>query len=116
MSPQERLTGAPPDTKYLRVFGCEAWWNVPKELREPEKKLSGRGKRRIMMSIERYNNYIILDIKSGTVIVSRDVQFNEQVFPKPTYEATMTKKVALTLLSIMLTQKTVTSEMTTCLT
>lgn len=80
LSHQERRTGVTPDIKYLKVFGCAAWWHVPKEVRQPEKKLAPRGKKCIFLEIERFNNYRILDLESGKVVVSMDLTFDESGF------------------------------------
>lgn len=84
-TPLERLFNETPDYSMLRTFGCACWPNLcPYNSR----KLEFRSKRCAFFG---YNNlhkgYKCLDISTGRVYISRDVVFDEQVFPFSTLHA-----------------------------
>ena len=57
--PIEILTCRRPDVRHLRVFGCEAWVHVPKDLR---KKLQAKARRCIVLRSLSYGKYRVWDI------------------------------------------------------
>ena len=74
-TPYEALTGNKPDVKHLRVFGCIAYANVPKDER---KKLDSKSKRCILLGYgSETKGYRLYDVEKGKVLHSRDVIFNE---------------------------------------
>jgi histone deacetylase 1/2 len=68
-----------PDYASLRVFGCACWPN----LRPYNKhKLAYRSKQCVFLGYSHMHKRVkCLDIKSGRVYISRDVVFDESVFP-----------------------------------
>jgi hypothetical protein len=78
-SPLERLLHTPPNYSMLRVFGCACW----PHLRAYNKtKLSFRSKECVFLGYSSlHKGYKCLDHESGRVYVSRDVIFDEHVFP-----------------------------------
>jgi histone deacetylase 1/2 len=79
VSPFERLHGTHPDYNFLRVFGCAVWPNLrPYNSR----KLEFRSKRCVFIGYSTlHKGYRCLDPKVGRVYISRDVVFDEHVFP-----------------------------------
>lgn len=86
VSPSKRLSGKTPDEawsgkkvslKHLRVFGCEAFAHVDKVKRN---KLEPKSKRCIFLGYES-SGYRLYDLTKKEVFRSRDVVFNESVFP-----------------------------------
>lgn len=78
-TPFERIYGHAPDYSFLRTFGCAMWPNLrPYNAR----KLQFRSKRCVFLG---YSNIHIgfkcLDPAEGHVYISRDVVFDEHVFP-----------------------------------
>jgi hypothetical protein len=78
-SPIERLFHKTLDYSSLKVFGCACW----PHLRPYNKhKLSFRSKECVFLGYSAsHKGYKCLDIDSGRVYVSRDVIFDENVFP-----------------------------------
>ena len=79
ISPSERLLGVPPDYKPLRVFGCACWPNL-----RPynSHKLSFHSKQCVFLGYSSHHKGVkCLDVSTGRVYVSRDVVFDENVFP-----------------------------------
>jgi hypothetical protein len=78
-TPIERLFGTTPNYSMLRIFGCACWPN----LRPYNKhKLSFRSKECVFIGYSAlHKGYKCLDIDSGRVYISRDVIFDEGVFP-----------------------------------
>src|SRR4051812_45289687 len=78
-SPLERLFGTKPNYTFLRIFGCAVWPN----LRPFNKhKLEFRSKQCAFLGYSiLHKGYKCLDISSGRVYISRDVVFDEHVFP-----------------------------------
>jgi len=78
-TPFERLFGHQPDYSFLRTFGCAVWPNL-----RPynSKKLQFRSKRCVFLG---YNNlhkgFKCLEPNEGRVYISRDVTFDETIFP-----------------------------------
>jgi hypothetical protein len=78
-SPLERLFNAPPNYTMLRVFGCACW---PHLHPYNKNKLSFRSKQCVFIGYSSlHKGYKCLDIDSGRVYISRDVIFDERVFP-----------------------------------
>lgn len=78
-TPLERLYDEVPDYSALRVFGCACWPNLrPYNAR----KLEFRSKQCAFIGYSNlHKGYKCLDISTGRVYTSRDVIFDEQVFP-----------------------------------
>ena len=78
-TPAERLLGVTPDYKSLRVFGCACWPNLrPYNSR----KLAFRSKQCVFLGYSpRHKGVKCLDVSTGRVYISRDVVFDENVFP-----------------------------------
>ncbi len=73
-----------PDLSHLRVFGSKCWYVLPKK---KVKKLDARSKEGLMMGYSSQSKgYKILDLESSTLIVSRDVTFDESSVDSPTTE------------------------------
>jgi histone deacetylase 1/2 len=78
-TPTELLLKEIPDYSSLRVFGCACWPNL-----RPfnSRKLEFRSKRCAFLRYSSlHNGFKCLDIHTGRVYISRDVIFNEEVFP-----------------------------------
>jgi histone deacetylase 1/2 len=78
-SPLEVLYKEKPDYSMLRIFGCACWPNLrPYNAR----KLAFRSKRCAFLGYSNMNKgFKCLDIPTGRIYISRDVVFDEQVFP-----------------------------------
>jgi hypothetical protein len=78
-TPLERLYHTKPDYTSLRVFGCACWPN----LRPYNKhKLAFRSKECAFLGYSNlHKGFKCLDISTGRVYISRDVTFDENVFP-----------------------------------
>jgi len=78
-TPFERLLGEPPEYKHLRVFGCAVWPNLrPYNAR----KLEFRSKQCIFLGYSTlHKGYKCLDPHQERMYISRDVVFDEHVFP-----------------------------------
>ncbi|CAK9811716.1 Retrovirus-related Pol polyprotein from transposon TNT 1-94 [Anthophora quadrimaculata] len=76
MTPFEKWFSRKPEIKHLRVFGTDAYLNMPKEKR---KKFDPKSKKMIIVG---YNgestNYRLWDKDSRKIYVSSDVDFNER--------------------------------------
>ena len=78
-TPMERLLTEKPDYTSLRVFGCACWPNLrPYNTR----KLAFRSKQCVFLGYSNMHKGVkCLDVASGRVYISRDVVFDESVFP-----------------------------------
>ena len=77
----ERLwrNGTPPDVAHLRAFGCRAWMTIPKQKRRG---LEPKGLATIFVGYQPgVKGYRLWDPSSKKVVISRDVRFEENVFP-----------------------------------
>jgi hypothetical protein len=78
-TPLEKLLGATPDCSSFRVFGCACWPNL---LPYNTKKFQLRSTWCVFLG---YNNmhkgFKCLDLAKGRIYISRDVIFDEAVFP-----------------------------------
>ena len=78
-SPLERLLQEKPDYNSLRIFGCACWPNL-----RPynSHKLQFRSKQCAFLGYSPlHKGFRCLDISSGRIYISRDVVFDESVFP-----------------------------------
>lgn len=78
-TPAELWYGKKPNLKYIRVFGCSAYYHVPKENR---KKLDEKAIKSILMGYAP-NGYRLWDPEKQRIVISRDVTFDETFYPKP---------------------------------
>ena len=78
-TPFERLFNKTPDYTALRVFGCACWPNLrPYNAR----KLSFRSKQCLFIGYSAMHKGVkCLDVQTGRVYISRDVVFDETIFP-----------------------------------
>jgi histone deacetylase 1/2 len=78
-TPLERLFHQKPDYSNLRVFGCACWPNLrPYNSR----KLQFRSKQCVFLGYSHmHKGFKCLDVTEGRVYISRDVIFDEDVFP-----------------------------------
>nr|GEZ66420.1 retrovirus-related Pol polyprotein from transposon TNT 1-94 [Tanacetum cinerariifolium] len=75
ITPYEAWHGVKPNVKSLRVWGCLAHAHVPKEKRS---KLESKSKCCIMVGrSEEFKAYRLIDLTTITVVISRDVVFEE---------------------------------------
>jgi histone deacetylase 1/2 len=75
----ERLLHKTPDYASLRIFGCACWPNL-----RPynQRKLAFRSKQCVFLGYSHMHKGVkCLDVNSGLVYISRDVVFDETVFP-----------------------------------
>lgn len=78
-TPLERLFGTKPNYTFLRIFGCAVWPNLHPFNKH---KLEFRSKQCIFLGYSSlHKGYKCLDVATGRVYFSRDVVFDEQVFP-----------------------------------
>lgn len=78
-TPHELLYCKAPNYHNLRVFGCQAFAldNNPHKA-----KFSARSKRCVFLGMSTTTKgYVLQDIESKTILISRDVQFQEDTFP-----------------------------------
>ena len=74
-TPEEAWSKTKPSVEHLRVFGCVAYAHVPKELRG---KLDSKSEKCIFVGYcGESKAYRLYNMKSGKIIKSRDVVFNE---------------------------------------
>jgi hypothetical protein len=79
-SPFEKLFDTTPNYSWLKVFGCACWPHLrPYNTR----KLEFRSKRRVFLgySPNYHKGYRCLDVATSHIYISRDVVFDENVFP-----------------------------------
>lgn len=78
-SPNEILELPLVDIHHLHPFGCLTWYKVPEANR---KKLDAKGRSAMLLSyLSDGNGYRLWDIANRTVVKSRDVIFDDGVFP-----------------------------------
>nr|KAJ0187402.1 hypothetical protein LSAT_V11C900469240 [Lactuca sativa] len=79
-SPYELWKGRKPNLDYLKVWGCVAYYRTPDPKRT---KLGARANKSIFIGYAQNSKaYRLLDIDSGVVVESRDVEFFEDKFSK----------------------------------
>ena len=78
-TPLERLLGETPDYTFFRVFGCACWPHLhPYNKRKPE----FQSKQRVFLGYSvGHKGYKCLHIPINRVYISRDVVFDENIFP-----------------------------------
>jgi hypothetical protein len=78
-TPMERLFGNSGDYSLLRTFGCACWQNFRPYNRY---KLAFRSKQCVFIGYSNlHKGYKCLDISTGRLYISRDIVFDETVFP-----------------------------------
>jgi len=79
MSPFEHIHGHSPDLTTLRIWGCKAWVNIPIPLRN--KSFDPRAETGYLVGYSEHQQgaYKIWIPKWDTIIVSRDVRFDEEI-------------------------------------
>lgn len=78
-TPLERIFHTPPNYSMLRIFGCACW---PHLRPYNSTKLSFRSKECVFIGYSSiHKGYKCLDVTSGRVYISRDVIFDEGLFP-----------------------------------
>jgi histone deacetylase 1/2 len=78
-TPLHRLYGQPPDYTFLRTFGCAVWPNLRAYNTH---KLQFRSKRCVFVGYSTsHKGFKCLDPSAGRIYISRDVVFDETVFP-----------------------------------
>ena len=78
-TPHERLLHEKPDYSFLRVFGCACWPNLRPYNAH---KLAFRSIQCVFLGYSTlHKGYKCLDLDSGRIYISRDVIFDEDVFP-----------------------------------
>ncbi|WVZ62530.1 hypothetical protein U9M48_012269 [Paspalum notatum var. saurae] len=78
-TPLTRLLGVKPDYNFLKAFGCACWPNLRAY---NSKKLSFRSKQCVFIGYSAsHKGYKCLDRQTGRVYISRDVIFDEKMFP-----------------------------------
>jgi histone deacetylase 1/2 len=78
-SPFEKLNGKTPDYTFLRTFGCAVWPNL-----RPfnSTKLQFRSKKCVFLGYSHlHKGFKCLDPAEGRIYISRDVIFDENIFP-----------------------------------
>jgi transposase InsO family protein len=77
--PLERLLNTPPNYSMLKIFGCACW---PHLRAYNNRKLAFRSKECVFLGYSSlHKGYKCLDIESGRIYISRDVVFDENIFP-----------------------------------
>jgi hypothetical protein len=78
-TPLEHLFKQSPDYNFLKVFGCACWPNLrPYNTR----KLAFRSTRCVFLGYSNmHKGYKCLEVSTGRVYISRDVVFDEHIFP-----------------------------------
>ncbi|KAM0069913.1 putative RNA-directed DNA polymerase [Helianthus debilis subsp. tardiflorus] len=78
-TPYEILVGKPPSYDHMKVFGCLTYY---RNTNTKGDKFEPRGKPGIFLGYPRgTKGYKVYDVEQGKMVVSRDVKFNERVFP-----------------------------------
>lgn len=76
VTPFQKWTGKKPCLSHIRIFGCEAFVHVPKQLRT---KFDSKAKKLILVGYQgESNNYRLFDSTTRKVSVARDVAFYER--------------------------------------
>ena len=78
---EEIWSGKPPLYKHLRVFGCEAYYHIPKEFHD---KLAPKSKKCIFLGYGESSEmgFRLWDPEARKIIRSHDVFFNEEKMHK----------------------------------
>jgi hypothetical protein len=95
-TPLERLLGEVPDYTFLKVFGCACW---PHLRPYNNRKLEFRSKKCVFLGYSAlHKGYKCLHVPTNRVYISRDVVFDENVFPFSQLPSTYTPPTSSTLL------------------
>ena len=79
VTPYEIWTGNKPDLSHVRIFGCDAYVHVPKQLR---KKWDAKSEKLIFVGYQSNSkNYRLLNPETNKITISRDVVFSESTTP-----------------------------------
>nr|KAJ0195601.1 hypothetical protein LSAT_V11C700349450 [Lactuca sativa] len=79
-SPYELWKGRKPNLDYLKLWGCVAYYRTPNP---KQNKLGARANKSIFIGYDHNSKaQRLLDIESGVVVESRDVEFFEDKFSK----------------------------------
>jgi hypothetical protein len=74
-TPFEAFTGRKPGVKHLKVFGCLCYTHIPSSLRQKWDSKAGKG---VFVGYGSYEKgYIVYDLKSEKIVLSRSVIFSE---------------------------------------
>jgi hypothetical protein len=80
ITPYEAWHGRKPQLKDLKVFGCDAWRHIHKDLRE-NGKLGKKSAKQIFVGYALDSKcYKLMDPSTGKITESRDVEFDESSF------------------------------------
>lgn len=75
ITPHEAFTGNKPSVSHLRVFGCKAHVHIPEEKRQ---KLGVKSLECVNLGYAEHRRaYVCLDRKTGRIVESRDIVFDE---------------------------------------
>ncbi|XP_074304290.1 uncharacterized protein LOC141638672 [Silene latifolia] len=78
-TPFEKLMGKQPDYSHLRIIGCECFASKPEPKRD---KFNPKSHRCILLGYPyAQKGYKVYDLKEQMCFLSRDVTFNENIFP-----------------------------------
>lgn len=78
-TPFERFIGSKPNVSNLKPLGCRAWVHVPSNRRSS--KLDSRSEEAVLVGFEVGSRNYLLMRKDYSIFTSRDVTFDEDVFP-----------------------------------
>ena len=78
LSSLQLMSGRKPDVSYFRVFGCLAWYHLPKEKRT---KLDAKSIKGIIIGYLQNKQYKVWLPERSIAVVSRDVTIVEDQFP-----------------------------------
>lgn len=79
MTPYERYESKKPTVEHLRTFGCLAYMHVDQELRS---KLQYRAIGCVFLGYSTdHAAYVVLEISTNKLVVSRDLVFDESIYP-----------------------------------
>lgn len=88
VTPEKAWSGKKPHVGYFKVFGCLVWAHIPDEKR---KKLEPKGHKCLFMGYSEDSEvYMLYDLTTNKVFVSRDVKFDEESQLIPTSHSTTT--------------------------
>ena len=80
-TPYQLWHGHRPKVSNLRPFGCQAFVHIGKNNRS-NKKLAARSVKGVMVGYDQSREaYRILHVSTGKILISRDVKFNEHIYP-----------------------------------
>lgn len=93
VTPYEAWHKVKPSVSHIRIFGCDAYVHVPKELRH---KLSRKSKKGVLVGYSTTSKaYRIWHQDTRTIVESRDVLFDEDGSPDPTADGATHERIWL---------------------